>query len=91
MRRTVPRQPLSRAGLALAIIDIEAMLEARRACRRRGVVAQGRAAGVDRLAEHGLDAGDQGLGFAVGLPVSVASVPASRIGEMPARYSASQA
>ena len=65
MRLTVPRQPRRRARLALAVVDAEMMLEHAEFAVGEPVIAQRRAAGLDRIVEHRLDAVDQPLGALV--------------------------
>ena len=83
MRLTVPGH-LSLHELAFAAIDQKVMLEIARIAGGLGMVAQGRAAGRDGVLQHRPDRRHQRrdlLRF---------SAPASRLGEIPARNSASQ-
>ena len=56
MRLMVPVQTGVWAGLALAVVDGEAVLEIARAALGVAEIAQGRAAGVDGLGQDGADA-----------------------------------
>ena len=56
MRLTVPPAARRAAGLAFAIVDAEIMLEHAEVAVGEPVVAQRRAAGLDRFVEHRLDA-----------------------------------
>src|SRR6266700_5781479 len=49
------------AGLALAVVDLERMLEIAELARRLTVVAQAGAAGPDGVIQHGVDCIDQSL------------------------------
>src|SRR4051794_23914864 len=54
-----PDRPAARARLALAIVDREAFREIAELAVGGSEVAQGRAAGLDRLGENGVDRGHQ--------------------------------
>ncbi len=78
------------ARLVLPVVDAEPVLEIAELAGGLGVVAQCRATGLDRFRDDRVDDLRQPFQRARGAPAFVTSAPASFVGAMPARNSASQ-